>query len=386
LNSLYLFLLMLVCAIAYWNLPRFWRKQFLFGLSAICVAALHFAFALYFLLMILLTHLICREASQPEPRLKPITLLRFALVLLIGNLFFFKYAPFFLSLAHQPQLPFLFPLGLSYITFRLVHYLVEVYRRHIPVASITDLGLYVLFFPTFLAGPVERFQKFQSQSAAMPDLEWENINQGLIRIGRGLIKKFVLADRLLPYVKPILEHADLHEGFMIVGAICLLSWLIYFDFSGYTDLALGLSRLYGYSIMENFNKPFFQKNIALFWRSWHISVYSWIRDYFFLPLFGFRASLAKIYLGVFLTMVVFMIWHDATINWLTLGVYHGLGLVFYMLYQETKKKYPILRQLHFPGSQALATAATFVFVSIGFLFFYFPPRQVAAILMKVVGI
>lgn len=385
-NFVYLFLLMLCGAIVYWRCPKAWRKHFLFGLSFLCVAAIHIGYAVYFIFNILLTHRAARGLSNHEPRVKRLRILFFSLIWLIGNLCFFKYSSFFLRLLQQPSLSILYPLGLSYIIFRLVHYLVEVYRGRFPTGSMVDLGLYVLFFPTFLAGPVERFPKFHEQTNAGGNLEWENVNLGLIRIVWGLFKKFLVADQLFPHTKIVLENPEWYSQFLVFMAIFVLAWVIYFDFSGYTDIALGISRLYGYSIIENFNKPFFQKNIAMFWRNWHISVYSWIRDYFFFPLFGYRASLIKIYLGVFLTMLVFMLWHEASINWLILGVYHGLGLVFYMLYQESKKRVAVLRQLRFRGSQIVSTTFTFVFVSVGFLFFYFSPTQVATILKKAIGI
>jgi len=117
------------------------------------------------------------------------------------------------------------------------------------------------------------------------------------------------------------------------------------DFAGYTDIALGVSGLFGIKIMENFNKPLLKTNIASFWRSWHISVYSWIRDYFFLPFFGYKTSKPKLYVGVFMTMVVFMLWHAGNINFFLLGIYHGLGLVVWNLFQEFKYKSNVIRSL-----------------------------------------
>ncbi|MFC2167002.1 MBOAT family O-acyltransferase, partial [Acidobacteriota bacterium] len=161
-----------------------------------------------------------------------------------------------------------------------------------------------------------------------------------------------------------------YSRIIVIFSIYALSIRIYMDFSGYTDLAVGASRLFGYKIMENFNRPFFKKNIVLFWRNWHISVYSWIRDYFFFPVFGSQASVAKLYMGLFLSMVVFHLWHEASFGFLIMGVYHGAGLVIFQLFQELKKR------LHFPQRKGyqrwldpLSTILTFSFVSFGFLFF-----------------
>jgi D-alanyl-lipoteichoic acid acyltransferase DltB (MBOAT superfamily) len=135
-----------------------------------------------------------------------------------------------------------------------------------------------------------------------PDLS--TINQGLFRILLGIAKKFVVADNLARWIIPALHSPKSHPRFLILLLVYGTAIQIYLDFSGYTDMALGVARLFGYKIMENFNRPFFQRNIAMFWRNWHISVYSWIRDYFFFPFFGYRPSNLKIYFGIFATMIV----------------------------------------------------------------------------------
>jgi alginate O-acetyltransferase complex protein AlgI len=273
---------------------------------------------------------------------------------------------------------------MSYIIFRLIHFVVEVYKKKSPKCSFIDFGLYVLFFPTFLAGPVERFRPFHAQTMELSALDLSNINQGLFRILSGVLKKFVFADYLARWIIPALHTPESHPRFLILLFIYGTAIQIYLDFSGYTDMALGVSRLFGYKIMENFNRPFFQRNVAQFWRNWHISVYSWIRDYFFFPFFGYRASTLKIYLGIFLTMVVFMLWHKGNLNFLLLGIYHGLGLVIWQLFQEMKRKYPSIRKWSLqPYVKPVAIFLTFNFVSVSFLLFYLDFPHLFAVMGRV---
>jgi alginate O-acetyltransferase complex protein AlgI len=250
--------------------------------------------------------------------------------------------------------------------------------------TFVELALYVLFFPTFLAGPVDRFQRFSPQLQGEHKFNLPDFNNGLFRLLRGIVKKFFIADNLSRLVLPTLITSQDQPRLFVVAAIYGLAIQIYMDFSGYTDMALGASRLFGYKIMENFNKPFLQKNIAMFWRNWHISVYSWIRDYFFFPFFGYRASAVKLYVGIFLSMMVFMLWHNVSIGFLILGFYHGLGLVIWQLFQEFKARY-FKKRIVFarPFISFASTLFTFSFVSFGFVFFMFDGKTILEIIRKV---
>jgi D-alanyl-lipoteichoic acid acyltransferase DltB (MBOAT superfamily) len=378
--------------IVYWFLvPSQWRSVFLFGISLIFMAFWNLQYIPYFLLHIGLVYLV---SFYIEKGRKKRLLLTLTLIWLIGNLCFFKYSELFsrailefgslLPLTLRVEFPTLLPLGISYIMFRLIHYIIEVYRKKASRSSFIDFGLYVLFFPTFLAGPVERFQRFHAQTMEMKGPDVSGINQGLFRILLGIAKKFILSDNLIRWIIPVLHSPGNHPRFLVLLCIYGTAIQVYLDFSGYTDMALGISRLFGYKIMENFNRPFLQRNIALFWRNWHISVYSWIRDYFFFPFFGYRASNLKIYLGIFTTMIVFMLWHKGNLNFLLLGIYHGLGLVVWQLFQETKRKYPLIRRWSSRSYvNPVAIFFTFTFVSFGFLFFYLDLPQIYAVLDKI---
>ena len=379
-----------VAVLVYWlAVPLKWRPAYLLILSMAFACSFSVPYTLYFLVNVALAHFAAKAVRQRDSRASWV--LRGTLVWLIGNLCFFKYTEKVLAAlsawfgAPGIDLPALvLPVGISYVTFRLIHYVVESYRNKCPQGSFAELGAYTLFFPTFLAGPVDRFPRVQPQMHQQPPEVLPEINRGLVRLGIGILRKFVVADTLARYVLPVLNAPHDHSRWIVLLAIYGLAVRIYMDFSGYTDMALGVSRLFGFKIMENFNKPFLQKNIAMFWRSWHISVYSWIRDYFFFPLFGYKASTAKIYLGIFTSMMAFMLWHDLTWNWFALGVYHGLGLIAWQVFQEFKRGQPWLRHLMTrPFMTPLSIALTFSFVTFGFVIFTFDIDQIASIFSRV---
>jgi D-alanyl-lipoteichoic acid acyltransferase DltB (MBOAT superfamily) len=392
-ENLIRYLIFLVMSIlAYWFLlPSKWRPPFLLAISLLFIALFNVQYIPYFLIHIGLVY-IAGLYIEKGGRKKHLLIL--ILVWLIGNLCFFKYgellfraivefgSPFFPT--PKGKLPtLLLPLGISYIIFRCIHYIVEVYRKKAPRGSFIHFALYVLFFPTFLAGPVERFQRFHTQTLGIKGPDLSNVNQGLFRILLGVAKKFVLADHLARWIIPALQSPESYPRLIVLLFIYGTAIQVYLDFSGYTDMALGVARLFGYQIMENFNRPFFQRNIGLFWRNWHISVYSWIRDYFFFPFFGYRASTLKIYLGIFLTMVVFMLWHKGSLNFLILGIYNGLGLVLWQFFQEIKRRFPAVRRwVAKPFFNPVMVFLTFNFVSFGFLVFFFDLSHVYKIFIQ----
>jgi D-alanyl-lipoteichoic acid acyltransferase DltB (MBOAT superfamily) len=362
-------------------------------MSLLFISLFNLKYTFYFILHLILAYSASIYIDKGRKKKKLILIL--TLLWLIGNLCFFKYSDLFFKtivesgfgLSWTPKISFptlLLPLGMSYIIFRLIHFVVEVYKKKSPQCSFIEFGLYVLFFPTFLAGPVERFKPFHTQTMEMKAPDLSTINQGLYRVLLGVVKKFVVADNLARWVIPALQTPESYPRFLVILFVYGTAIQIYLDFSGYTDMALGVSRLFGYKIIENFNRPFFQRNIAMFWRNWHISVYSWIRDYFFFPFFGYRASTLKIYLGIFMTMIVFTLWHRGNLNFLLLGIYNGLGLVVWQLFQEMKKKYPSIRQWSLRSYfNPAAIFFTFNFISLSFLFFHLDLPHLYAVLDRI---
>lgn len=258
-----------VCFLGYWFIvPRKWRSIFLFAASLYFMSLFSFKFTIYFVFNALLIYIAGVFIRREEKNRK--LFLKFSLIWLIGSLCIFKYSPILMNSISKLGFQFLMmpetafskialPLGMSYIIFRLIHYIVEIYRKTLPDHTFWDAALYVFFFPTFIAGPVERFQKFHPQTAANKPLDPSDINYGLFRIISGLFKKFIIADNLAPVIMPLLNSPQESSRWLLILAIYGLAIQVYMDFSGYTDMALGVSRLFGYKIVENFNYPFFQK-------------------------------------------------------------------------------------------------------------------------------
>jgi alginate O-acetyltransferase complex protein AlgI len=265
----------------------------------------------------------------------------------------------------------LFPVGLSYIVFRMIHYLVEIHRNNIQPAAFTDFANYVLFFPTFLAGPIERFDDFYQKSQDSQKFCGQKFNYGLFRIIIGILKKAFVADTLLRLSAPVFLSYASFPKVAVISCVYALAFGVFFDFAAYTDIAIGVSALFGYSIMENFNKPYLQKNVASFWRSWHISLYCWLRDYLFFPFSGTHASIFKLYVGILLTLLASILWHSLTPGFFILGLYYGLGLVIWQLFQKLKQR--SLKIKCFFSQRWLDPLAVFFtvsFVSFGLIFVF----------------
>ena len=386
-----------VAFVVYWFVcPVKWHSKFLLLASLYVLSLFSIKYTLFLFLSAVLVYMAGNSmANEAKNRT---SLLKLTLFWLIGTLCFFKYIHLILDPLSKLGFPLPFdlgttfelvvPVGMSYVVFRLLHYIVEVYRKSLPGHTFYDFALYVFFFPTYVAGPVDRFQRFQPQTIENRPFSFSDVNYGLFRIISGILKKFFIADKLLfPLVMPILNTPGEHSRIIVLLAIYGMALRIYMDFSGYTDIALGVSRLFGYKIMENFNWPYFKNNIAMFWRSWHISVYNFIRDYFFFPVFGFRASQLKIYTGLVLTMVVFCVWHEGTLPFLLLGLYHGFGLVGWQLFQELKGKYRNLRKIvDSPFLDPVSVFITFNFVSFGFVLFFLDIKGINAVLSKIFSV
>ena len=380
-----------ICFLAYWLLlPQKFRSLFLFLASLYFMSLFSIGYTFYFVLNAVLVYVVGIFINKKGVNRSLI--IKLTLFWLIGSLCVFKYTHIvfnsvFKVASHFSIMPdttfakIALPLGISYVAFRFIHYIVEIYRKTLPEHKFWDFALYVFFFPTFIAGPVDRFGSFQKQTAARKPFDPADLNYGLFRIMLGLVKKFIIADTVAKVVMPLLNSPQETSGILLVLGIYGLAIQLYMDFSGYTDMAIGVARLFGYRIMENFNNPLLKDNIADLWRNWHISVYSFIRDYFFFPLFGSRASIRKLYFGIFLSMVVFHLWHEGSFAFLFIGIYHGLGLVIWQLFQGFKRTHYRIRKL--VDSQAFKPVSiflTFSFFSFSITFFHYDVHAIQNIL------
>lgn len=379
-------------------------------------------------------------------------------VSLIAILGYFKYSAFLaetLNLLLQPLMvsklsvpEVLVPLGISYFTFKMIHYLVDIGRGSIPRHHLVEFLNYIFFFPILVSGPIERFQPFlrqtatlqgtvgdnlvgvennglneqlpgndrsepdrpvegetgggnhiNGQSGTLPDREdggaahhrwWrgfniEDVYAGLPRIVSGLFKKVVLADSLAA-TAVLLQQPDLTAAQYWLASFAY-TFQLYFDFSGYSDMAIGIARLFGYRIMENFNWPYLARNVSEFWKRWHMSLTGWFRDYLFIPLGGSRGTLGFIIRNTLIVMAVTGLWHGAGWHFVFWGLYHAVGLIALRLYR--KYLLPTLAGrgnfLQSRPALALSILLTFNFVNIGWIFFACDASQSIYVLTRMFG-
>jgi len=228
------------------------------------------------------------------------------------------------------------PLGISFFTFEFIHYAYDRYQGKTAKGTAAEYFAFIFFFPTMVAGPIKRFQDLLP-CIQNPSKDWVlDWNRGITRILCGLVKKFMFAD----FLTSLTDHLN-REDISIAPRWVLLLWLfsygwkIYFDFSAYSDIAIGSGRLFGIKIPENFNWPYFAKNITEFWKRWHISLYKWLVDYVFIPLGGSRVSQVKILRNIAIVMLVSGLWHGAAFHFILWGTWHATLLILHRLWSGT---------------------------------------------------
>ncbi len=267
--------------------------------------------------------------------------LSISLVVNLGLLGIFKYFNFFIDSAAtlletvglQPNLTTLeiiLPVGISFYTFQTLSYTIDIYRGKLkPINDPLDFALFVSFFPQLVAGPIERASKLLPQLAKKRQVNSDDIYEGVYLILIGLFRKVVLADTAAIYVNQAFSHPDLFTSSGLLIATLLFSIQIYCDFAGYSDIARGTSRLLGIKLMVNFKQPYFSTSITEFWRRWHISLSTWLRDYLYIPLGGNRHGTFKTYRNLFLTMLLGGLWHGAAWGFVVWGALHGTYLAIH---------------------------------------------------------
>jgi len=287
------------------------------------------------------------------------------------------------ALATTGKETFVPPLGMSFFAFEFVHYLYDVRQGHEPIRNPMRFMLFAIFFPSLVAGPIKRFEQFQpSLQKGAESVGATDVALGLRRIAMGFFKKVVIADNLTlaiafytPPADPLGHFAALTLGgrwavFLMLGTRILM------DFSGYSDIAIGLARLLGITLPENFNWPYAATSIQDFWQRWHISLSSWIRDYVYIPLGGNRHGLLRKILNGLAAFALCGLWHGAAWNFVAWGVYHGLGLGICANYPAIPVLGPVIKKLlgaHRPFCWILTQA----FVWFGWLLFFYAVSDAA---------
>lgn len=260
----------------------------------------------------------------------------------VGLIAFFKYARFITENINEllPKLHIsgeiwtpsgwlLMPMvGLSFYIFKSLGYVIDCYRGTVQrERNIITYAAFVSFFPMLIAGPIERAGNLLAQLRTEPPVKKDDIADGLSLFVTGLFKKLVLADGLALFVAPIYRFPDTPEttGTMLLAATFAFAWQIYFDFSGYSDMARGVARLFGFKILLNFNNPYLATGLSDFWRRWHMTLSFWFRDYVYIPLGGNRKGEFRTYFNLFITMVISGMWHNPGWTFIAWGAVHGLG-------------------------------------------------------------
>lgn len=365
--------LLLVASYAFY---MFWKP--IYGLLIFSLTVVNYALGLFM-------------AAKPEQK-KPILTLGIALNLAI--LAFFKYAYFLhdtvndiFSFVHAPALPpiainIILPLGISFFVFEFIHYLVDIYRGGQPVHSFMQFALFPSFFPTQIAGPIKRYQDFIPQLNKELKLTTPEFNEAVELILFGLFKKVCLADNLAPIVNRCYAHPEILNGTDAWLAAYAFVFQVYFDFSGYTDIARGSAQLMGFKVPINFNLPYLSASISEFWRRWHISLSSWLRDYLFIPLGGSRRGTLITYRNLLITMALGGLWHGASMQFLFWGISLGVWLIINKTWRTFVEKIPALdaatkTKLY----RAFAIALTFQSWTVSMVFFRAQTMKVASTLL-----
>lgn len=313
-------------------------------------------------------------------------------VINVGMLVWFKYinllAEAFASITSTRFDPMdvILPAGISFFTFRSISYMVDIYRREIePCRSLLDYTFFLTFFPPLLAGPVVRAKDMLPQIKANAQPTRRMTSEGLFLIMTGLVKKVVIADYISGnFVDRIFDNPALYSGFENLMGCIGFTIQLYCDFSGYSDMAIGLALLLGYRFKINFDAPFKSQNPTEFWRRWHISLSLWLRDYLYIPLGGNRKGKLRAYFNQFITMVLGGLWHGASWMYIIWGAYHGLLLVLHKMFRGIWRLPESLRGR--ADIKAFNIVVTFVLIVIGFTFFRAPSLEtVEAIGEQIIG-
>jgi alginate O-acetyltransferase complex protein AlgI len=382
--------------LTYWAIP--WQRGrvwFLLACSFGFYASWNIALAGLVTATSAMDYAIGRGLDATESKGPRRLLLTCSLVVNLGLLAYFKYANFFLESLQQtlnaigcgvsfPVLSVILPLGISFYTFEAISYTVDVYRRRIPAErNLAHFMLFILFFPHLIAGPIVRGRDFLPQIARRKRWRWGRMNVGVQLFLLGIIKKVIFADPLgelanavfdphLPTISPY-STAALWAG--------TLAWTIqvYCDFSGYSDMAIGCAHMLGYKLCRNFDLPYLSANISEFWRRWHISLSTWIRDYLFFPLGGSRCSAARTAANLLIVMTLAGLWHGANWPFVVFGVIQGIYLIAHRFFRDFATARPGLdRLLQTPAGTALRVAVTFGFFVLSLAVFRAPTLMAGA--------
>ena len=384
-NSLVFFLFLSIVFVLYWLFRNQLKLQNIIVLisSYIFYGWWDWRFLSLIVISSLADYFIGLWLDRSEKKTKRKLLLALSIVVNIGILGFFKYFNFFIDSAagflnqfgfqaNPTSLQIILPVGISFYTFQTLSYSIDIYRRQIePTKDVIAFFAFVSFFPQLVAGPIERARNLVPQFLKKRTFDPVNAGDGIRQMLWGFFKKIVIADNAAVYANEIFtNYSDHTGGTLLLGAV-LFGFQIYGDFSGYSDIAIGTARLFGFSLMQNFAFPYFSRDIAEFWRRWHISLSTWFRDYVYIPIGGSRVSRIKQIRNVFVIFLVSGFWHGANYTFIAWGAAHALLFVPLLIFNKNRRytQYIENRELLRNPQIILKILLTFLLVTVAWIFF-----------------
>ncbi|HHW36525.1 MAG TPA: MBOAT family protein [Bacillales bacterium] len=323
-------------------------------------------------------------------------LLILSIIFNLSILGFFKYFNFAINninaiLAHfgisllEPRFDIVLPVGISFYTFKAMSYIIDVYRGDIkPERNFMKYALYVSFFPQLMSGPIERPAAFLSQINKKHDFDYERVKSGLLIMAWGYFLKMVLSDRMALLANEVFDNFTKYSGFQLALGAVFFGLQIYCDFSSYSSIAVGVGKVLGFSLMENFNTPYFSTSVAEFWRRWHISLSTWFRDYLYIPLGGNRKGKLRKYINIIIVFLVSGLWHGASWNFVIWGGLNGLYQVFGDILRPIRNW--ITDKTNFRvntfSNKLIKIITTFVLIDFSWIFFRAEGAKAACLLIK----
>ena len=382
-TSITYFLFLAAALFLYYLIPRRFRSYFLTACSIWFYMYVKMSYIFLILFVIVANYFLAIQIQNSPNQKQRRGYFNFTLFINLAVLIFFKYWNFLIeNLFHLfgyfqaethagfPYLDIVLPLGLSYYIFQTIGYTIDVYRGSFKAErNFHCFALFTLFFPKLLVGPIERARHFLPQLKREISFKKENITEGLKRIAWGLFKKLVVADRISLYHTAVITHIPQESGMTLLLASLLYTFQVYADFSGYTDIALGTARLFGYNLMENFRRPLLAKNIGEFWRRWHISLSSWVNDYVFTPAALQHRNWGNwgVYYALLISFVLIGFWHGASWNYIFFGLLQAVALIYEMASKHARKR--IFKAMNKELYNNISIILTFLFVSFSLIIF-----------------
>lgn len=348
-NSLTYIIFLTIVLLLYFRLSHRLQNRMLLVASYIFYGWWDWRFLFLMLLSTTVDYFLGFEIDKCTQPLKRKQMLVISIFFNLGLLCFFKYFNFFIEnidvLLHNlgwsglsSRLNIILPVGLSFYTFQSMSYTIDIYRKQFkPSKGFLDFALFVSFFPQLVAGPIGRARDLLPQVHRKRSINRDMWRDGIYLISWGLYKKIVIADNLAPLVDRVFEIIPEPSGMLVILATIAFAFQIYCDFSAYSDIARGTAKLMGFELMLNFNIPYMATNPSDFWKRWHISLSTWLRDYLYISLGGNRVGKIRNYLNLAITMILGGLWHGACWTFIFWGIYHGFLLIMHRLYVEYLK-------------------------------------------------